>query len=255
MPDADPVLLGRTDAIARIVLNRPAKRNALGPDLLRELSRALAQTAADPQVRVVAISGAGKDFCAGADLASVRGMAQAGPLENIEDARALGEVFIAIRKHPRPVVALVQGRALAGGCGLATACDVVLASESARFGYPEVNIGFVPAMVSAIVRRCASEKRAFDLLASGDPIAARTALDLGLITRVFADESFENESDNYLAKLAGKSASALAMTKNALYHADGMSFEAAIEAGAHLNALARATEDCRRGMDKFLRKE
>src|SRR5581483_9298612 len=149
MPES--VLLQRAGAIARIVLNRPEKRNALNPEMVGELAAALAKNAADAEIHAVAISGAGKDFCAGADLAAIRGMMDAGARENVDDARALGDVFLAMRKHPRPIVALVHGRALGGGCGIATACDIVLAGESARFGYPEVNIGFVPAIVAAIM--------------------------------------------------------------------------------------------------------
>jgi methylglutaconyl-CoA hydratase len=172
--------------------------------------------------------------------------------ENMEDARSLGDLFIALRRHPRPVIAAVRGRALAGGCGLAIACDVVLAAESAQFGFPEVNIGFVPAMVSAIVRRSVSEKRAFDLLAGGEPVSARAALDMGLITRVFPDEAFEREVEAYIAGLAEKSASAISLTKSVLAQTDGLSFETAIEAGAHANTQARMTEDCRRGVNAFL---
>src|SRR5438270_8250976 len=145
----DPILYTRESSVARIVLNRPEKRNALSPELVAGLKSALAEST---DANVVVISGAGQDFCSGADLEELRRIAQADVLENVADARSLGDLYIAIRRHPHPVVAAVRGRALAGGCGLAMACDVVLAAESAQFGYPEVNIGFVPAVVSAIVR-------------------------------------------------------------------------------------------------------
>jgi methylglutaconyl-CoA hydratase len=149
----------------------------------------------------------------------------------------------------------VRGRALAGGCGLATAADVILAAESAQFGYPEVNIGFVPAMVMAILRRSVSEKRAFELITTGEIISAQTAFDYGMINRVFADETFDVEVQAYASKLASKSASALALSKRLLYHMDNMGFEAAIEAGVQTNAIARSTEDCKRGIEKFLKKK
>ncbi len=253
MPDYETILLTSSDSICRLVLNRPDKRNALNPTVVAELRAALAADAASSETRVVLISGAGSDFCSGVDLASLGRVAQAGILENLDDARSLGELFTAIRKHPHPVIAAVRGRALAGGCGLATACDVVLVSESASFGYPEVNIGFVPAIVSAIIRRSLPEKRAFDLLTTGNIIPARTARDIGLITHVFPDDTFDAEVERYVAALAAKSASAISLTKNALYAADGLSFEAAIEAGARTNVLARLTDDCRRGIEKFLR--
>src|SRR6266436_6198399 len=105
-------------------------------------------------------------------------------------ARVMGELFVDMRRHPRPIIAAVRGRALAGGCGLATACDMILASESAKFGYPEVNIGFVAAMVMAILRRSLSEKRAFEMVTGGEIISAQTALEYGLVNRLFADETF-----------------------------------------------------------------
>jgi methylglutaconyl-CoA hydratase len=159
-----------------------------------------------------------------------------------------------MRRHPRPVVALVQGRALAGGCGVATAADMIVASKSAQFGYPEVNIGFVPAIVMAMLRRSVGEKRAFEWVAGGEVMSAQTALEHGLVNRVFADESFDAESAAFLLKLASKPPSGVMLSKRLLYHMDAMSFEAAVEAGVEVNALARLTEDCQRGIERFLKK-
>jgi methylglutaconyl-CoA hydratase len=159
-----------------------------------------------------------------------------------------------MRRYPRPIIAAVRGRALAGGCGLATAADIILATESAQFGYPEVNIGFVPAMVMAILRRSVSEKRAFELLTTGQPISAQTAFDIGMINRVFADETFDIEVEAYASKLARKSASAVSLSKHLLYQIDSMSFEAALETGVEINAVARMTEDYKLGIEKFLKK-
>jgi methylglutaconyl-CoA hydratase len=170
-------------------------------------------------------------------------------------ARALADLFIAMRRYPHPIIAAVRGRALAGGCGLATAADMILAAESAQFGYPEVNIGFVPAMVMAILRRCVSEKRAFELITTGDVINAQTAFDFGLVNRVFADETFDVDVEAFASRLATKSASALMLSKQLLYHTDAMSFEAAIEAGVQTNAIARSTEDFKRGIERFLKKK
>ena len=255
MPDEKAILDESASGVSQLVLNRPEKRNALTPALIAELDKALAAAAANAETRVVLISGAGQDFCSGLDLAALERIAQADVIENLDDARALGRLFIAIRNHPRPVVAAVRGRALAGGCGLAMACDVVLAAESASFGYPEVNIGFVPAIVSALLRRSIGEKRAFDLLTRGERVAAREALELGLITRVFRDDSFASDVESYVSTLAAKPPSAIALTKSALYHTDALSFEAAIEAGVQANALARMTDDCRRGIGAFLNRK
>jgi methylglutaconyl-CoA hydratase len=242
------------DGVARIVLNRPDKKNALDSELVTEIRDAVGAASRDEQARVVLLSGAGSDFCSGADLSGLQKTSQAGVLENMADARNMAELFVEMRRHPQPIVAAVRGRALAGGCGLATAADLILAAESARFGYPEVNIGFVPAMVMAILRRSLSEKRAFELITMGEVISAQTALDMGLVNRVFADDTFDIDVDAYVGKLAAKSASAVSLSKHLLYHMDGMSFEAAIEAGVHINAIARATEDCKRGVERFLKK-
>jgi methylglutaconyl-CoA hydratase len=163
-------------------------------------------------------------------------------------------LFVDMRHHPRPIVAAVRGRALAGGCGLATACDVILAEERAQFGYPEVNIGFIPAMVMAILRRSLSEKRAFELIAMGEIISAQTALEIGLINRIFSEDTFDNEVDAYVSRLAAKSASAVSLSKLLFYQMDGMGFEQAIESGVQMNAIARMTDDCKRGVERFLKK-
>jgi methylglutaconyl-CoA hydratase len=243
------------EGIARITLNRPDKRNALDAELISEVKDAIGASARDPECRVVLLAGSGKDFCSGADLAGLEKTAQAGVLENMDDARHMADLFLMIRKHPRPVIAAVQGRALAGGCGLATACDIILASESAQFGYPEVNIGFVPAMVMAILRRSVSEKAAFELVATGEIVSAARALDLGLVHHVYPAGQFTSEVDAYVSRLASKSASAVMLSKRLLYQMDSMSFEAALEAGVQTNAIARMTEDCRRGVEKFLKRD
>ena len=254
MPDYNKILYAAEAGVARVTLNRPDKRNALDAEIVGEVKAALRAAALDESVRVVVITGAGKDFCSGADLAALQRISTATVSENVEDARHLGELFLQMRRHPRPIVAAVRGRALAGGCGIATACDLVLAAESAQFGYPEVNIGFIPAMVMAILRRSVAEKRAFELITRGDILGAQQACDIGMINRVFADDQFEAEVEAYVAQLAKKSATAVSLSKNLLYHMDGMTFETALEAGVQLNAITRMTEDCRRGVEKFLKK-
>src|SRR6516225_4357168 len=171
MATFETILFEVRSAVARITLNRPAKRNALNPQLLSEIVEALRESAADESVRVVLLCGAGDDFCSGADLKALESTSDAGVLQLIDDARHTAELFLLMRQHPRPIIAAVRGRALAGGCGLATAADIVLAAESAKFGYPEVNIGFIPAMVTAMLRRTVTEKNLFELIATGEIIA------------------------------------------------------------------------------------
>jgi methylglutaconyl-CoA hydratase len=238
--------------VARITLDRPEKRNALNPELLASLRKALDAAAADSQVRVILLRGAGKDFCAGLDLKALTKSNEV--LDHLSAARALADLYIAMRKNPKPIVAAVQGRAIGGGCGLATASDLAVAAESAEFRYPEVNMGFIPAIVLSLLRRNVGEKRAFEIVALGDPIPAMAAFSLGLVNHVFPDTEFESRVEHYVNTLAAKSASALSLTKDIFYHIDGMSFEEAMHAGVHANALARLTPDARAGFDQFVGK-
>jgi methylglutaconyl-CoA hydratase len=247
-----PILVGTSDGVARLTLNRPEKRNALGPELIGALKEELRRADADGAVRVIGLAGAGKDFCSGADLAALRGIAEASVMENLADVDSLAELFLLLRRMRKPVVAVVQGRALAGGCGLATACDLVLAGHGATFGYPEVHIGFVPAMVMAILRRNVSEKRAFELVIGGGTLTAADAERIGLINRVVADTDLEAEAGRYLGELAERSASAVQLCKRLLYQQDGMGYETAVRAGADLNVVARMTDDTRAGVARFL---
>ncbi|MDT4894991.1 MAG: hypothetical protein QOH25_68 [Acidobacteriota bacterium] len=240
--------------VALLTLNRPEKRNALDDALINGLKESLREADQNEAVRVVVITGAGADFCSGADLAALQKISESSVTENLEDAQSLMELLALIRRVRVPVVAAVRGRALAGGCGLATACDLVLAARSARFGYPEVKIGFVPAMVMAILRRNVSEKRAFELITRGAEISADEAERVGLVNHVFDDEQFELEVENYLAGFEQVSRSAVMLSKRLLYHMDGMTFDAALQAGVDVNAIARMTEDCQQGIARFLKK-
>lgn len=250
----EDVLYEVEGSLARVTLNRPEKRNALSESLVAQLKEALRRANGDEAVRVIVISGAGSDFCSGADLAALHEIAEGSVADNTADARTLMEVFILIRDVSVPVVAAVHGRALAGGCGLASACDIVLASASAKFGYPEVKIGFVPAMVAAILRRNVSEKRAFELLTLGQEISADQAHEMGLVNRVFPDQSFENDTTAYVDGFQKMSRSAVALTKKLLYQMDGLAFREALETGVDVNVLARMSADCQAGIAKFLKK-
>jgi len=249
------VLYSVEGAVARVTLNRPEKRNALNDAVIAGIKDGLKKASQDERVRVVVISGAGKDFCSGADLSALQKIANASVAENAEDARLLLELFLLIRQLPIPVVAAVIGRALAGGCGLATACDVVLAASSARFGYPEVKIGFVPAMVMAILRRNVSEKRAFELITRGAEISADQAKLFGLVNHVFPEASFAEDVNQYVSEFEKMSASAIGLTKTLLYQMDGMAFPQALETGADVNVIARLTDDCQQRIAKFLQKD
>ena len=255
MADYSRVTFELQGAVATVTLNRPEKRNALGATIISELKSAFAEAQASEQARVIVLRGAGKDFCAGADLAQIEQAARASVLENRDDAAEFAELLLLLRRIGKPVIAAVHGRAFAGGAGLASACDLIVAARSAQFCYPEVKIGFVPAMVLAIARRNLSDKRAFEILVTAKPVSANEAERIGFINRVFDDDSFEAEVERYAGDLAALSASAMALTKYLLYQTDAMSFEQAIRTGVDLNAIARLTPDCQNGVKKFLQKQ
>src|SRR5205085_5082015 len=200
-------------SVALVTLNRPEKRNALDDALVSGLKEALRDAGSREDVRAVLVTGAGADFCSGADLSALKKISESSVAENLEDAQELMELFALIRRVRVPVVAAVRGRALAGGCGLATACDIVLASSSARFGYPEAKIGFVPAMVMAILRRNVSEKRAFELITRGAEVSAAEAERMGLVNHVYEDDAFESQVERYVAEFERVSRSAVVLTK------------------------------------------
>jgi methylglutaconyl-CoA hydratase len=251
----DRVLVSVSEGVATLTLNRPDKRNALDTETVQALHESVLAMDRTPDVRVMVLRGAGPDFCAGADLEQLERIAAGrDPLENIADATALGDLFIAMRRAAKPIIAAVHGHALAGGAGLATAADLIVASESATFGYPEVKLGFVPAMVTALLRRSVGEKIAFELITLGTTFRAPDGARLGLVARVFPDDHFGPESETFVRELAARSSSAIQLCKRLLYGIDGASFEAAIAHGAEVNAIARATPDCQEGVRRFLEK-
>jgi methylglutaconyl-CoA hydratase len=235
-------------------LNRPDKKNAIDAPMIDALAALLDRADLDGAVRVVAIRGAGKDFCAGMDLQELLQSADHSAEQNRAAAMRLGGLFVRMRNLPKPVVAIVTGRALAGGCGLATACDLVVAAESAQFGYPEVQRGFVPALVMNMLRRTVGEKIAFDLAATGRVLSAREAERVGLVSRVWPDATFEEQARQLLRSLESFSASALALTKQQFYRLDGVGFEDGVRLSADVNAVSRTTPDFRTAIAAFLKK-
>jgi methylglutaconyl-CoA hydratase len=238
--------------ILTLTLNRPAKRNALNAELIEGLHRGLERADLDSQVRVVLVRGAGKDFCAGADLDELLASVSQTVEENEAAALRLGSLFQRIRALPKPVLAVVQGRALAGGAGLAGACDLVIAGRSAQLGYPEIQRGFVPAMVMALLRRSVGEKIALDLVLTGRLLSAEEAHRLGLVSRILEDGQLEKGAMKLAAELAGSSPSALAFSKQLFYQLDDDTVAQGIARGAQVNAIARTTPDFRDAVARFL---
>ena len=247
-----PVRLEIRGGVARIALNRPGQRNALSAKMIELLGHHLARLASDPEVKLVSLSGVGTDFCAGADLEEIAA-SQSGPIEDaLVAADALGDLLVQIRRAAVPVVAVVRGRAIGGGAGLAAACDIVLAHQDASFAFPEVRIGFVPAVVLAVLRRKVGEANAFEMAIRGQVLGAAEAARVGLATRVIEGGDFDGAIESYLGELATRPASAVSLTKRLFVGLDRVSFEDAIARGAEANAIARMTRSCRDGVRRFL---
>lgn len=249
------ILLSRVGAVATITLDRPEKRNALDRETAEALDHAICELGDEADVRAIALRGAGEDFCAGADLEALERLLEAGGDASRQDAAALAKVFRSMREVPQPIVAIVHGRALAGGAGLATACDLVLAHENAQFGYPEVRIGFVPAMVMTMLRRAVGEKHAFDLVATGRLVDAREAERLGLVSRVLGAGDFEADAVRVLEDLAKSPPGAVCMTKRLFYGLDSLSFADSLALGIATNVEARARPEFREGLERFRRRK
>lgn len=242
---------GRT---ARITLQRPEKRNALDDAMVSELTAACAAAGRDPAVKVVLLGGDGPAFCAGADLDYLRRTASFDVDAHRADAVRLAHLFRTIHELRKPVVARVEGPALAGGCGLATACDFVLACSShARFGYPEVHIGFLPALVSVFLVKRVGEGRARELILRGDVIDAARAAAIGLITASVPHADLDAACDSLLRELSTRnSGTSMGLSKELLARLDGMSLADGLDFAANMNAAARMTQDCKQGIAAFL---
>ena len=253
MPDS--VIVSSINNILLVTLNRPEKRNALDAEMVDELHGALMDTRDNDAVRVMVLMATGDAFCAGADLAYLTSLGKASPLENAADSKRLMEMMLALRTYPKPVIAQVQGPALAGGCGLALACDIVVASETASFGFPEVRIGFVPAIVTRLLAERVGMGTAREMLLRGNVVNADTAEQLGMINYVTAAEELTASVEKLAFEIAQKvSPQAVRLTKQLLNEISGMDLEQSMRHAAAFNALARSTADFRSGLSAFLEK-
>ena len=239
------VRVDRRGVVGRIVLARPKEQNIIDREMAEQLFAALQHLENDREVGVVHLSAEGDDFCAGTDLGAMARLLDEPSEVQREDAEALGRVYLAARALMKPVVASVRGRALGAGAGLVLACDVALAHQDAEFGFPEVRISFVPAIMMPMLRRTVGEKRTADLVLSGRVINAEEAGAIGLVSRVLPAASFDADVEAVLAGLTRSTATALALSKWLLYKLDSLSFEDGIAAGIVMNVEARATEDFR----------
>lgn len=245
-----------SNRVATITLNRPEKRNALSGEMVTELKTAFSQASDDEAVKVVVLAAEGDAFCAGADLAYLQQLQSNTYEENLADSSHLMELFKMIYEHKHVVIAKVQGHAIAGGCGLATVCDFSFTVPKAKFGYTEVRIGFIPAIVKVFLLRKIGEGKAKELLLSGDLIDAEAAKAMGLMNWVVPADELDASVDAFAQKLATKnSGQSMTLTKAMIAEVQSMNVEEGLSYAAEQNALARGTDDCQKGIASFLNKE
>lgn len=256
-PEFTRIKVSVDQRISTITLSRPEKHNALDDLMVEELSTAFSSAQKNPDVRVVILRGEGESFCSGADLAYLQQISGFDFHQNQEDSGRLMKLFLQIYTLRKPVIALVHGNALAGGCGLATVCDIVIASrETARLGYTEVRIGFIPAIVMVFLVRRVGEAHARELTLRGSILNAEEAQAIGLVNRVVPETELETFGRTLALEMAKTcSPSSMGLIKELLARLHGMSTSDALDYAANLNALTRMTEDCKKGIEAFLKKE
>ncbi|HIG75853.1 MAG TPA: enoyl-CoA hydratase/isomerase family protein [Bacteroidetes bacterium] len=245
----------RDGAVLTLTLDRPEVRNALNAEIVGALRQRLAEAASEDGIRVIVLTGSGKAFSAGADLAALQTLQSASAEANLADSEHLAGLFDAIARHPKPIIAKVNGHAIAGGCGLAAACDIALVADHAKLGFTEVRIGFVPAIVAVIARRKLGDADLRDLMLTGRLISAEEAAAVGLVTRALPADDLDAATDDLCRQLATEtSGTAVALTKRLLLDVHGMGWAEGVSHAVRLNALARATDDCKAGVAAFLGK-
>ncbi|MGA9406457.1 MAG: enoyl-CoA hydratase-related protein [Bacteroidota bacterium] len=242
--------------ICRISLCRPEKRNALDDLLVNELTRAFIDASKDSEVKVIVLTGNGKAFCAGADLDYLQKLSSYDFNQNLEDSKNLARLFHLIYTMRKPVIAKVNGAAIAGGCGLATACDIVVASEESTFGYTEVSIGFIPAIVLTFLVRRIGEGRARELALTGKIIDAKEAHALGIVNEIVPLAGLDARVQELADSLCmNGSASSMGLIKEMFSKMDGLNFSDLLDYASNMNAAMRMSDDCKKGIASFLKKE
>lgn len=252
----DLVSFSVKERVGYITLNRPEKRNALSFEMVTELRAAFTKAEADETVKVVVLNAEGDAFCAGADLSFLQKLQSFSYEENLDDSRHLKALFLQIYTLRKVVIAQVQGHALAGGCGLVTVCDFAFGVPEAKFGYTEVKIGFVPAIVMVFLLRKIGERKARPLLLGGEIITGDDALSLGLVDYLVPKQSLASAVTEFAQKLIkSNSATSMELTKRMMAEVQSLSLAESLEYAAKMNAQARATADCKKGVTAFLEKK
>jgi methylglutaconyl-CoA hydratase len=239
--------------IATITLNRPEKRNAISAEMIADILDAFDEVEAS-SASVLILTGAGKAFCSGMDLEALKALATQSPAEQREDADRLAGLFRRVWSFPKPTIAAVNGHAIAGGCGLATLCDFTIAVPEAKFGYPEVRIGFLPAVVSIFLVRQVGEKHARDLLLTGRTIEAAEAHRLGLVSQIADASNLISSAQSLAATLLACSPTSLRATKKLLCDFAAPEIDRELHLAAAESGRIRSTQDFSEGLSSFLEK-
>jgi len=252
--DAIKIEVDEALGAATVALNRPDKRNALSRELVAALGAELDSMRHRDEIRSLFVKGNGPAFCAGADLEEIRALQSAGIHENQQNSHLLRDFFVKLYNFPKPTCAVVHGPALAGGCGLATCCDFVIATRDATFGYPEVKIGFIPAIVMVLLTHQIGERAARDLCLSGRTVDADEAHRLGLVSQVVVQADLDGAVHKLAKELRRNAPQAMATVKRMFWRLHGMGTEDGLVWASDMNAVARTTEECKEGISAFLEK-
>ena len=242
-----------TPPLLNIIFNRPKKKNALHPEMIQEIQDTLEKYHNDMNIRTVLISSNSDVFCAGADINYLQKIKNFSYEENLQDSEQLMTLFKTMLLYPKIIISKVTGSAIGGGCGIMTASDIVFATQTAKFGYPEVKIGFIPALVSTFLIKKIGENNARELLLTGEIINVEKAKQIGLINRIVTDNNINQEINNFITNISkNTSMNSVAETKRMIYN--WMDFDNQLQQAAKFNAKHRKTDDFNMGINAFLNK-
>lgn len=248
------ILYKEQNGIAEVTLNRPEKMNSLDETLISELTGLFKDLSANKDVKVVILTGAGGNFCSGLYLDYLQKISEFNLEQNKEDSRRFKDMLLSVYSCTKPVIAKVSGYALAGGCGLASACDIIVADDTAKFGYTEVKIGFIPAIVMMFLLKRVSETHAKDLLLTARFIGPDEAFRMGFINYSVKKDELDKKVNEISESLMKNYSSSIALIKEMFSNVSNMHVEQALEFACDLNAKTRMTDDCKKGIAEFLEK-
>lgn len=255
MPAEQPsIIIEQNGYTKKIIMNRPDKRNSLDEEMILKITESVNEFSDDGETKSVIITGSCDNFCSGLYLDYLHKISRYDILENKKDSQLFRNLLYSIYSCKKPTIAMVDGYALAGGCGIASACDIIIASDRAQFGYTEVKIGFIPAIVMIFLLKRVSESHAKDLLLSSKFITAAEAYRIGFVNYIIEHSILENYTENICRTFNHMPLSSITLTKEMFRNVTNMSFEAALDYAADMNAITRMTEECKKGIVRFLSK-